>query len=78
MRTHPERKHFVKRALIAITLIAMLTTVRARVAVLIDEGKTLEEVIAAKPTADFDETYGPVEESLGFLDRTYTSLSKKK
>lgn len=58
--------------------IAMLTTVRARISALIDEGKTLEEVIAAKPTADFDERYGPVEDSLGFLDRVYTSLSKKK
>ena len=57
--------------------IAMLETVRDRVSAMIDQGKSLEEVIAAKPTADFDGTYGPVEESLGFLDRVYTSLTKE-
>jgi hypothetical protein len=52
--------------------------VRARVSALIDEGKSLEEVVAAKPTADFDETYGPESESLGFVNPAYTSLSKKR
>ena len=56
--------------------IAMITEVRDRVQAHIDDGKTMAEVIAAKPTADFDETYGSVEASLGFVDRVYTSLTK--
>jgi cyclase len=32
----------------------MILAVRDKVAVLVSQGKTLEEVIAAKPTADFD------------------------
>jgi glyoxylase-like metal-dependent hydrolase (beta-lactamase superfamily II) len=36
----------------------MLVTVRNRVAALVKQGKSLEEVEAAKPTADFDSTYG--------------------
>ena len=56
--------------------IDMLTTVRERVALLIAEGKDKAAVIAAKPTADFDETFGPVENSLGFVDRVYTSLKR--
>ena len=36
----------------------MLKTVRARIAEMIDDGKTLREVMEAKPTTDFDEVYG--------------------
>jgi glyoxylase-like metal-dependent hydrolase (beta-lactamase superfamily II) len=36
----------------------MLRVVHARLETLIGEGKTLEEVIAAKPTAEFDEKWG--------------------
>jgi glyoxylase-like metal-dependent hydrolase (beta-lactamase superfamily II) len=36
----------------------MLATVRGRVATLIAEGKTGEEIVAAKPTADLDEKWG--------------------
>lgn len=36
----------------------MLDEVRARIASMIAEGKTLEEIQAAKPTADLDETWG--------------------
>lgn len=36
----------------------MLRVVHARLEKLIGEGKTLEEVIAAKPTAEFDEKWG--------------------
>lgn len=36
----------------------MLQEVRARVAALVAEGKSLEEVQAAKPTEDLDETWG--------------------
>ena len=54
--------------------IDMLITVRERVAEMIGEAKSLEEVMAAKPTADFDETFGPEGNSLGFVNRVYTSL----
>ena len=36
----------------------MLVTVRDRMQKLIDQGKTLEEIIALKPNTDFDETWG--------------------
>ena len=36
----------------------MLTVVRDRIQAMIDDGKGLEEVVAAKPTAEFDERYG--------------------
>ena len=36
----------------------MLVTVAAAVRRLIDEGKSLEEIQAAKPTASFDEKWG--------------------
>ena len=56
--------------------IDMLKSVRQRVKALIDDGKSMEEVLAADVTADFDEVYGDVSNSLGFLDRVYTSLTK--
>lgn len=36
----------------------MLTSVRSRMQKLIDEGKSLEEIIALKPNADYDATWG--------------------
>ncbi len=56
--------------------IEMLKTVRQRVKALIDDGKTMDEVIAANVTADLDEVYGDVSQSLGFINRVYTSLTK--
>lgn len=56
--------------------IDMLTTVRERVASMIAEGKSLDEVMAAKPTADFDAPFGPETQSLGFVNRVYTSLTR--
>ena len=41
---------------------------------MIAEGNTLEEVASAKPTAEYDKTYG---DPTGFIDRAYTSLAKK-
>ena len=58
--------------------VEMLQTVRDRVAAMIDAGKALEEVTAAKPTEGFHEAFGDVSESLGFLDRVYTSLKSKR
>ena len=57
--------------------IDMLKSVRSRVAEMVADGKSLEEVVDAKPTADFDEVYGPETASLGFVNRVYTSLSKQ-
>ena len=56
----------------------MLKTVRTRIAEMIGKGMGLEAITAAKPTADFDPTFGDVTKSLGFIDRVYTSLTKKK
>ena len=58
-----------------VAYVTMLEAVRSRVAALIAEGRTREEVIAEKVTADFDETYGLESASLGFIDRVYTSLT---
>ena len=55
--------------------ITMLKTVRDRVALMIAEGKSMEEVVSAKPTADFDKDFGPESASLGFVNRVYTSLN---
>ena len=35
----------------------------------------IPEAVAAKPTHDFDATYGDEAKSMGFLDRVYTSLA---
>ena len=56
--------------------IIMLKTVRERIIKMIDEGKSLQEVIDAKPTKDFDEKYP---DWLGnFVNRAYTSLKEEK
>lgn len=51
--------------------IDVLSIIRDRMIVLIEQGKTLEEVVAAKPTADFDEKWG---DPTGFVNRAYMSL----
>ncbi len=55
--------------------IAMLKTVRDRVALMIADGKSMEEVVSAKPTADFDKDFGTESASLGFVNRVFTSLT---
>ncbi len=52
--------------------IDMLKTVRNRINKLIDGGADLEAVIAAKPTAGYDETYG---DPALLVNRAYTSLT---
>ena len=53
--------------------IDMLTVVRDRIRDMIEEGKSLVEVVAARPTAEFDERYGDP----GLLvNRAYASLSR--
>ncbi len=54
----------------------MLQTVRDRIAAEIEKGATLEQVVATRPTRSFEQTYGDPADSLGFLDRVYTSLKK--
>ena len=54
--------------------INMLKAVSQKIGGMISEGKTLEQVAAAKPTAQYDNTYG---DPTGFVDRVYASLSKK-
>ena len=56
--------------------IAMLKTVRQRVQALIDDGASLATVTASNPTAEFDARFGDVSQSLGFIDRVYTSLTR--
>jgi len=41
---------------------------------LIENGATLEDVIAAKPTADYDDAMG---DNTGFINRAYMSLTHK-
>ena len=53
--------------------IDMLQTVRGRLAELIDQGANLDAVLAAKPTAEFDEAYG---DPANFINRAFTSLQK--
>jgi cyclase len=52
----------------------MLTTVRDRVAASVREGKSLEEAIAAKPTAEFDARWGSPDHML-FLPAIYAELA---
>lgn len=53
--------------------VAMLETVRNRINTMIDAGMSLEEVLTAAPTADFDENFG---NPARFIDRSYKSLSR--
>ena len=55
--------------------IEMLATVRGRIAALIADGATLEQVVAAQPTKEWDERYG--NPTTFFLDRAYKSLRRK-
>ena len=54
--------------------VAMLETLRGRILELVKAGKTLEEVIAAKPTQDFDAEHG---DPTNFVDRAYASLKRE-
>jgi len=56
-----------------VAYIEMLKTIRGRISALIDAGATLADVIAAKPTAE----YNAVEGDPGmFVDRAYVSLKR--
>ncbi len=51
----------------------MMQSVRDRVAELLKDGSSLEQILAAKPTAAWDEAYG---QPNNFIDRVYTSLTR--
>jgi len=55
--------------------VEMLTVIRTRIVGLIDEGKTLEEVYGARPTAEYDEKVGDPEM---FINRAYMSLTHRR
>jgi len=55
----------------------MLAAVRDRIAKLIQEGKTLEQVLEAKPTADFDKTMMPAIPAEMFVKIVYGDLTKR-
>ena len=56
----------------------VLTKIQANVKALVDQGKTLEEVIAAKPTAAFDDPWGKAFLSPEkFTGIVYNSVTKK-
>jgi glyoxylase-like metal-dependent hydrolase (beta-lactamase superfamily II) len=54
--------------------VAMLTTIRDRIAALVASGATLEQVVAAQPTSEWDEKNG---DPASFINRAYTSLSRR-
>ncbi len=54
--------------------IEVLSTLHQRISKLVKRGKTLEEVIAAEPTKDFDATWG---DNANFVNRAYTSVKRE-
>jgi glyoxylase-like metal-dependent hydrolase (beta-lactamase superfamily II) len=54
--------------------VAMLTTIRDRIAALVASGATLQQVVAAQPTSEWDQAKG---NPAGFLDRSYASLTRR-
>jgi glyoxylase-like metal-dependent hydrolase (beta-lactamase superfamily II) len=55
--------------------VGMLTTIRDRMSALIASGATLEQVVAAQPTSEWDERKG---NPASFLDRAYLSLTRER
>jgi glyoxylase-like metal-dependent hydrolase (beta-lactamase superfamily II) len=53
--------------------IARLSTIRDRMQTLIDSGASLEQVVAARPTAEFDARQG---DPSGLLNRAYASMTR--
>lgn len=57
--------------------IEVLTIIQGRVQALIDDGKSLQDIMAAKPTAEFDAEFQANEMMLpSFLSRVYASLTR--
>jgi glyoxylase-like metal-dependent hydrolase (beta-lactamase superfamily II) len=51
----------------------MVRTVRDRIADLVEDGASLDEVVAANPTADWDDD---LSNSIRFIDRVYANLTR--
>jgi glyoxylase-like metal-dependent hydrolase (beta-lactamase superfamily II) len=51
----------------------MVKTVRDRIAELVEDGASLDEVVAANPTADWDDE---LTNSMRFIDRVYANLTR--
>jgi glyoxylase-like metal-dependent hydrolase (beta-lactamase superfamily II) len=54
--------------------VTMLRAIRDRIAALIETGASLEQVVAARPTADWDAAQG---DPANFINRAYTSLTRR-
>ena len=52
----------------------MLSTITGRVKAMMGEGKSLDEITATKPTAEFDEKYKGFINGDGFVGLVYKSL----
>ena len=55
--------------------IAMLEDMHQSIGGMVKAGKSLAEVIAAKPTEAYDDVFG---DSSNFVDRAYASLSREQ
>ena len=53
----------------------LLATVRNRVATLMREGKTVDEIVAARPTAEFDAKWGGARAPAAFVREIHAALS---
>ncbi len=53
--------------------VAMLSTIRDRIQALVDSGATLEQVVAARPTAEWDEQMGDPSQ---VVNRAYTGMTR--
>jgi glyoxylase-like metal-dependent hydrolase (beta-lactamase superfamily II) len=54
--------------------VVMLRSIRDKIAALIADGASLEQVIAARPTAEWDAEYG---DATRMIDRAYAALSRR-
>jgi glyoxylase-like metal-dependent hydrolase (beta-lactamase superfamily II) len=53
----------------------LLATVRDRVAAMVREGKSLDEIIAARPTREFDPKWSPNGNSAGFVRQIHAGMT---
>lgn len=53
--------------------VTMLSTIRDRIRALVDSGATLEQVVAARPTAEWDEIHG---DPTMLIDRAYAGMTR--
>ena len=59
------------------TYVTMLTTIRDRIRTQIQEGKTLDEITASKPTKEFDDPWGkPWLKPEDFVRLVYMDLTR--